>query len=81
MRAVFVAMAISLGASAALAQGGTDIWVAELRGQGSALEFGRPRNLTNRAGYDNQPQFTASSALPSQGPSAACQVTSVHQPP
>lgn len=48
-----------LSASPAMAQGGTDIWVMELRGEGSALEVGRPRNLTTRAGYDNQPQFTA----------------------
>lgn len=45
-------------ASALQAQGGTDIWVVELRGQGSALEVGQPRNLTRRPGYDNQPQFT-----------------------
>lgn len=59
MRGVLGALALVLGASSAMAQGGTDIWIVELRGEGSALEVGRPRNLTNRVGYDNQPQFTA----------------------
>jgi hypothetical protein len=58
MRGLILSLALSLAASSAMAQGGTDIWVVELRGQGSALEVGRPRNLTQRAGYDNQPQFT-----------------------
>jgi hypothetical protein len=58
MRAVMLSLALAVSAVPALAQGGTDIWVAELTGQGSALEVGRPRNLTRRAGYDNQPQFT-----------------------
>lgn len=59
MRAWLGVIALVLGSSTAMAQGGTDIWVVELTGQGSALEVGRPRNVTNRAGYDNQPQFTA----------------------
>lgn len=59
MLRVALLVLLSFGsASALVAQGGTDIWVLELRGSGSALEVGRPRNLTNRAGYDNQPQFT-----------------------
>ncbi|MEX2181509.1 MAG: hypothetical protein WD771_05665 [Gemmatimonadaceae bacterium] len=44
--------------SPALAQGGTDVWVATLAERGSALTVGTPRNLTARAGYDNQPSFT-----------------------
>lgn len=59
MRGLILSLALSLSASSAMAQGGTDIWVLELSGQGSALEVGRPRNVTRRAGYDNQPQFTA----------------------
>lgn len=59
MRGLIFSLALSLSASSAMAQGGTDIWVVELSGQGSALEVGRPRNVTRRAGYDNQPQFTA----------------------
>jgi hypothetical protein len=59
MRGIRLAVAaMSLAPSALSAQGGTDIWVVELTGSGSALEFGRPRNVTNRAGYDNQPQFS-----------------------
>jgi dipeptidyl aminopeptidase/acylaminoacyl peptidase len=58
MRGVMLSAVLVLGASTLSAQGGTDIWVVELTGQGSALEVGRPRNLTQRAGYDNQPQFT-----------------------
>lgn len=59
MRGLILSLALSLAASSAMAQGGTDIWVVELSGQGSALEVGRPRNVTRRVGYDNQPQFTA----------------------
>lgn len=60
MRVALGVMTLALSASTAIAQTGTDIWVLQLGGQGSALEVsGRPRNLTNRAGYDNQPQFTA----------------------
>jgi hypothetical protein len=40
------------------AQGGTDVWVASLSEIGSRLSVGRPVNVTNRAGYDNQPAFT-----------------------
>ena len=40
------------------AQGGTDVWVAPLSEIGSRLSVGRPVNVTNRAGYDNQPAFT-----------------------
>jgi hypothetical protein len=58
IKVVALALASSVATSVAVAQGGTDIWVMELRGEGSVLEFGRPRNVTNRAGYDNQPQFT-----------------------
>ena len=36
----------------------TDIYVVELKAAGARPEFGRPANVTNRAGYDNQPSFT-----------------------
>jgi dipeptidyl aminopeptidase/acylaminoacyl peptidase len=37
----------------------TDIYVVALNAAGGARpEFGRPSNVTNRAGYDNQPSFT-----------------------
>jgi dipeptidyl aminopeptidase/acylaminoacyl peptidase len=60
--ALLVSLVALVTPGAADAQGGTDIWVVELRGSGSALELGRPRNLTARAGYDNQPQFTPDGA-------------------
>ncbi len=40
------------------AQGGTDVWVVSLSEIGSRLSVGRPVNVTNRVGYDNQPAFT-----------------------
>jgi hypothetical protein len=36
---------------------GTDIWVAELSSRDGHLTLGAPMNITNRAGYDNQPAF------------------------
>jgi len=53
-----VAVALSAGSGRAEAQGGTDVWVASLRVSGSSVTLGRPRNVTARAGYDNQPSFT-----------------------
>jgi len=41
------------------AQGGTDIWVATFHEVGGHVSIGRPQNVTRRAGYDNQPAFTA----------------------
>jgi hypothetical protein len=35
----------------------TDIWLAPLRARGTTLGVGTPVNVTNRAGYDNQPSF------------------------
>lgn len=58
MRVRSLVMASLLGATMLRAQGGTDIWVGELRGSGAALSLGVLRNVTQRAGYDNQPQFT-----------------------
>jgi len=43
---------------AAEAPPGTDIWLATLSpGADGMLEIGTPANITNRAGYDNQPHF------------------------
>lgn len=49
---------LALSAPSLGAQGGTDVWVATLTERGSSLIVGRPVNVTNRAGYDNQPSFT-----------------------
>lgn len=35
----------------------TDIWLAPLQISGNRLSVGTPVNITNRAGYDNQPSF------------------------
>lgn len=45
-------------APAAAAPPGTDIYLLALGEQDGELRVGAPRNLTDRAGYDNQPQFT-----------------------
>lgn len=42
---------------------GTDIWLLDLSQQDSALSARAPRNITNRAGYDNQPFFEPSGDL------------------
>lgn len=51
-----------LGVAEMRAQGGTDVWVASFRETGSRLSVGRPQNLTDRPGYDNQPAFTRDGA-------------------
>ena len=48
-----------LGVQPAGAQGGTDVYAATLTVRGSSITVGRPRNVTRRTGYDNQPAFTA----------------------
>ena len=37
---------------------GTEIYLAPLSTQGARLHIGKPVNITNRPGYDNQPSFT-----------------------
>ena len=39
----------------------TDIFLAPIRMQNDKPTVGRPSNITHRAGYDNQPSFTADS--------------------
>ncbi len=53
-----LALLTLFGAPALGAQGGTDVWVATIAENGSRITIGRPRNLTDRPGYDNQPSFT-----------------------
>lgn len=58
--AVSIASAALLLAPATVAaQGGTDVWVATFHEIGTHVSIGRPANVTRRAGYDNQPSFTA----------------------
>jgi hypothetical protein len=35
----------------------SDVWLASLERRGDSLIVGTPRNITQRAGYDNQPSF------------------------
>lgn len=56
-----------LGAAPALpataqAPAATDIYVLALTLRGGQVELGRPRNVTARVGYDNQPTFTPDGA-------------------
>ncbi|MDB4880722.1 MAG: hypothetical protein JWL60_2168 [Gemmatimonadetes bacterium] len=39
----------------------TDVYLSEIRRVGDSIVVGRPRNITRRAGYDNQPAFSADS--------------------
>ena len=63
MRAMRVALgAVLLAAGAAEAQApGTDIFLAPLRRVRDSIIVGPAKNITNRAGYDNQPSFTPDS--------------------
>ena len=38
---------------------GSDVWIVPIIGRGAAMRLGAPVNATHRAGYDNQPSFTA----------------------
>jgi hypothetical protein len=59
-RAMMRALAVLLGGTAPLvAQGGSDLYVAAFHEVGTHVSIGRPVNVTNRVGYDNQPTFTA----------------------
>ena len=39
-------------------QATSDVFLVEIDRAGGSMTFGRPANLTNRDGYDNQPSFT-----------------------
>src|SRR5690606_27143839 len=52
-----VLLAVALAWPAAAQMPSTDIYVADLRVDGQAVEIGMPRNATARPGYDNQPWF------------------------
>jgi hypothetical protein len=55
---VLVGVLVAAVNPAAMAQGGTDIFVAPLQTWGTSVRIGTPVNITRRAGYDNQPAFT-----------------------
>ncbi len=56
--AAFAALVVSWAAPAR-AQASTDVWVVPMNQMGNTIRIGEPRNATVRAGYDNQPSFTA----------------------
>lgn len=39
-------------------QAGSEIYLIPIEGSGSTMQLGTPQNITNRAGYDNQPWFS-----------------------
>jgi Tol biopolymer transport system component len=41
----------------ALAQTGSEIYLADLEITGTSIKLSNPKNITNRKGYDNQPSF------------------------
>ena len=57
--AVIGAVVGAFAAPALAAQGSTDIYIAPLAEFGTSVRVGTPKNITRRAGYDNQPAFTA----------------------
>ena len=56
-RSLLVALLLAPGSAMAQATD-TDIYIAPLRMQDGWIAVGSPVNVTNRAGYDNQPHFT-----------------------
>lgn len=52
-----LAGAVLTAAPAAAQTPDSDIWVASLERTGGVLRLGEPTNITDRAGYDNQPHF------------------------
>jgi len=59
MKALTVAALAGLSSAlGAQARPSTDVWIVPMKQMGSAVSFGEPRNVTHRAGYDNQPSFT-----------------------
>lgn len=60
LAALTVALAVAL-AELAAAQGSTDVYLAPLTRVRDSIVVGRAVNVTNRAGYDNQPSFTPDS--------------------
>ena len=65
-RLVRGAMCVVLGAwctaLSAQAPPATEIFLAPLTSNGGKVTVGRPINITNNPGYDNQPQFLADSS-------------------
>ena len=61
LSSLVVALSLSGKALAAQAPPSTDIFLAPVRIQNDKPVVGKPVNITNRVGYDNQPSFTPDS--------------------
>ncbi len=61
-RAAAALLLLTTLATPLAAQGGTDVYLVPLSAEGRTVRVGAPRNLTARAGYDNQPSFTPDGA-------------------
>jgi uncharacterized membrane protein YcaP (DUF421 family) len=57
--AVALLLFIALPTLGAQARPSTDVWVVPMRQGGGQVQFGEPKNATQRTGYDNQPGFTS----------------------
>src|SRR5687768_15234316 len=57
MRALFVALAIALPASAQVLT--TEVWLGPLDMRDGRFVVGEMKNISNHPGYDNQPSFFA----------------------
>jgi len=55
--AALIFCVVPRAAASAQAQATEDIFVVDVTASKGSLEFGRPANITNRPGYDNQPSF------------------------
>ena len=58
MRSVLAALCVAASAHAQAASN-PEIYLVPMKVSGGRIALGSPVNLTNRAGYDNQPSFTA----------------------
>ena len=54
-----VCLLFAMSSAAAQAASNPEIYIMPLSVSGSAVTVGKPVNITNRPGYDNQPSFTA----------------------
>jgi dipeptidyl aminopeptidase/acylaminoacyl peptidase len=55
---VMLGFIIAAGPVPLLAQAGSDIWVIPMKLNTGLVAFGAPRNVTDRAGYDNEPTWS-----------------------
>jgi hypothetical protein len=61
--AMVVAALLSLPTASLAAQGGSDIYVVAIEVHGTHVVIGRPKNVTKRAGYDNQASFSPDGSM------------------